>query len=265
MRRLVLFVALVGPLGCRKSAPTTFVRAISEYTAGTYDTLTRHTIFMFGISPYDTPQVSINGYPVDLYSAWMDGYFVWDSLPHITAGEELSLNLQFKDLNGTDREASAKVKVPPLPVLGDVSLDSLYLTVAWGPPDPKEVDFVLVSAAISCRDTAWNPGFGTYDTLIADLDTIHVRLYVPKICSPYPKPIAHIHAYVTVSFVSGPWSGEKDNVKGVKGQYFALATAPDTVSWNRDTTYHLSYGVPPRDPYRLQRLLSEYFGPPYGE
>ncbi len=255
-------MAVILILGCRKSAPTTFIRATSEYGVGFSDTSAQHTVFLFGISPYDTPQVSINGYPMSIYSARMDGYFVWDTVPRITEGEELSLKVEFKDLNGADREASATVKVPPLPDLGMLTLDSLDLVITWNPPDPEKVDFVLVDAYVSCRDTAWNPGFGTYDTLVEAVEVNSVSVLVPKVCSPYPKPIGHVHAFVSISFVSGPWSGEKDNMKGVKGQYFALATASDTVSWNRDTTHHLTYGVPKRDPLRLQELLNRYFGAP---
>jgi len=267
MRRIVIIAAILGIAGwsCRKDVPTVLIRAVSEYRAGRYDTSTEHFVWMFGIYPYDTPRVSINGYPVDIYSAWMDGYFVWDSVPPVSPGQEVELNLQFKDLNGSDREASAVNEVPPVPKLTLVSIDSMYMTVSWESPDPEKVDFVLFHTSITCRDTGWNFESGEYDTLISDPGINTVEVYVPRACSPYPVPIAHTHAYFTLSFVSAPWSGEGDNVKGAKGQYFAMATTSDTVSWNRDTTAAANLPIPKHDPWGIYRLLNKYFGSPYGE
>lgn len=267
MRRIVILTVLfvIAGWGCRKDVPTILIRAVSEYRAGRYDTSTDHVVWMFGISPYDTPQVSINGYPVDIYSAWMDGYFVWDSVPPISSGQEVELNLQFKDLNGSDREASAINEVPPVPKLTLVSIDSQHMVVSWESPDPEKVDFVLFHVSITCRDTGWNFKSGEYDTLISDLEINTVEVYVPRACSPYPVPIEHTHAYFLLSFVSAPWSGEGDNVKGAKGQYFAVATVSDTVSWNRDTTTTVTYPVPKHDPRKIYDLLSKYFGHPHGE
>ena len=72
--------------------------------------------------------MSINGYPVDIYIARMDGYFgyfVWYSVPPISSGQEVGLNL--------------------------VSIDSLHMVVSRESPDPE-----TFYASIACRGTGWN-------------------------------------------------------------------------------------------------------------
>ncbi len=199
MRYLRAFLVLALILGCRKSAPTSFIRAFSI----TGDDGSYHSFTIHAVSPNFEPDVRINGEKIEVEDGW-GGYFEgWDTLPSIFPNSEVQLEVRYKDLNEKEKKATSKVKIPYKPSV-DLRIGYNEVSVYWNKPDEKKVSFVYVN--INCN-------YEEFDTIITDLEVTNVKM---RCYNPY-----YVGAFVAHYY--GPWSGSKDNIKGIKGQYYGGA------------------------------------------
>jgi hypothetical protein len=234
MRYLKLSLALLavgGFAGCRKSSPTSFMRAYSIYYRSPDGQGSWHQFGIAAVSPSFVPEVKFNGrqIPRENIDQGFGEFRGWDTLPTISPNAEVQMEVKYKDLNENDKTASSKVKLPSEPS-ASVSITGGNIRVAWGKPDKKTVSFVYVSIFAYCYDgTRYSSN--SKDTVITDIENVtEVSRTLGTMCAPITNPVYVYAEGIVVNFY-GPWSGSKDNIKGIKGQYYGGTGVGDTASW----------------------------------
>ncbi len=238
MRYLKLSLALLAVgwfAGCRKSSPTSFMRAYSVFIRFPGGQDSWHWFDIVSVSPNFVPDVKFNGRQIPRENIYYGfGEFIGgDTLPTISPNAEVQMEVKYRDLNEKDKTASSKVKLPSEPS-ASVSITGGNIRVAWGKPDKKSVSFVYVEIYAQCY---YYDGDGYYylsnfkDTIITDIENVtEVSRTLGTMCAPITNPIA-VRARGTVVNFYGPWSGSKDNIKGIKGQYYGGTGVGDTTLW----------------------------------
>jgi len=139
------------------------------------------------------------------------------------------MEVKYRDLNEKDKTASSKVKIPPEPYSVSVSITGGNIRVAWGKPDKKSVSFVYVSIYSECYDGV-RYSYNFKDTIITDIENVtEVSRTLGTMCAPITNPVYVFAAGGVINFY-GPWYGSKDNIKGIKGQYYGGSGVIDTTS-----------------------------------
>jgi len=227
--------------GCKKAAPTAFMRGLSMYYATPEGTYTWHSLGIEAVSPNYTPQVNINGYvvPKENISEGFANYSIDDTLPKVSPNTDLQVKVTYYDLNDSKKEASANIKLAPEPAGFSLSITSGQVNVAWAQVDPKAVSFIGVFVDASCLDADYNYQYAQWDTILTDVqEATSISLTLGTLCDEIGDPVA---ARVEAAVMNGvgPWSGAKDNLKGIVGQYYGGTIRSDTASWVASTTYTL--------------------------
>jgi hypothetical protein len=229
MRYLKISLALLavgGFAGCRKSSPTSFMRAYSVFIRFPGEQGSWHHFGIASVSPNFVPEVKFNGRQIpreNIYYGFGE-FGGGDTLPTISPNAEVQMEVKYRDLNEKDKTASSKVKLPSEPS-ASVSITGGNIRVAWGKPDKKTVSFVYVEIHAFCDL------YNFKDTIITDIENVtEVSRTLGTMCAPITNPVA-VFALGTVVNFYGPWSGSKDNIKGIKGQYYGGAGVGDTTSW----------------------------------
>jgi hypothetical protein len=241
MRYLKLSLALLavgGFAGCRKSSPTPLMRAYSVHERILFEgdswserfpseayslswELSWHEFGIASVSPNFVPEVKFNGWPIPRENIDLDfsGFSGWDTLPKISPNAEVKMEVKYRDLNEKDKTASSKVKLPPEPYFVSVSITGGNIRVAWGKPDKKSVSFVYVGIDARCSDGVRDTS-NSKDTVITNIENVtEVSVPLSTMCAPITNPV-EVFAQGRVINFYGPWSGSKDNIKGIKGQYY---------------------------------------------
>jgi hypothetical protein len=247
MRYLKLFLALLavgGFAGCRKSSPTSYMRAYSiherilveedswsERFPSEANEWSRHRFSIASVSPSFVPEVKFNGrqIPRKNIDQGFGEFRGEDTLPKISPNAEVQMEVKYRDLNEKDKTASSKVKLPPEPHFVSVSITGGNIRVAWGKPDKKSVSFVYVGINALCSDGARDAS-NYKDTVITNIEKVtEVSIPLGTMCAPITNPV-YVFALGRVVNFYGPWYGSKDNIKGIKGQYYGGAGVIDTTS-----------------------------------
>jgi hypothetical protein len=247
MRYLKLFLALLavgGFAGCRKSSPTSYMRAYSiherilvegdswsERFPSEANEWSRHRFSIASVSPSFVPEVKFNGRQIpreNIYGGFGE-FSGSDTLPKISPYAEVQMEVKYRDLNEKDKTASSKVKLPPEPYSVSVSITGGNIRVAWGKPDKKSVSFVYVGINAFCSDGARDTS-NYKDTVITNIEKVtEVSIPLGTMCAPITNPV-YVFALGRVVNFYGPWYGSKDNIKGIKGQYYGGSGVIDTTS-----------------------------------
>ncbi len=244
MRKLSIFlaIAVVGVAGCKKAAPTTFIKAGSFYLNYPGGQSSIHDVHITTVSPNYLPTITINGRTVQrdrIETGWGE-YYAQDTLPSVSPQTEVELKVTYYNLNDEQKEASAKVKLPPEPQGMALSTNGGEVNVSWNKPDKKNTDFIYVSIDAVCSDGVIYQR-ATVDTIIADIENVtSVTRSLGSICDEI-DPILTAWVFAAVFNMQGPWSGDKDNVKGAKGQYYGGAGKADTASYVSSSSLKSSY------------------------
>ncbi len=233
MRYLKLSLALLAVgwfAGCRKSSPTSFMRAYSIFYRFPGGQVSFHQFDIASVSPNFVPEVKFNGRQIPRENIYYGfGEFSGsDTLPTISPNAEVQMEVKYKDLNEKDKTASSKVKLPSEPS-ASVSITGGNIRVAWGKPDKKTVSFVYVGIGAFCSDGV-SYSYNSKDTIITDIENVtEFSRTLGTMCAPISNPVAVFAEGIVVNFY-GPWSGSKDNIKGIKGQYYGGIGVYDTTS-----------------------------------
>jgi len=234
MRYLKLFLVLLavgGFAGCRKSSPTSYMRAYSIFYRSPYGQGSWHQFRIASVSPSFVPEVKFNGrqIPRENIYGWFGEFSGWDTLPTISPNAEVQMEVKYRDLNEKDKTASSKVKIPSEPSIS-VSITGGNIRVAWGKPDKNTVSFVYVRIYAYCYDGVRDTS-NYKDTVITDIEKVtEVSIPLGTICAPITNPVGVFALGAVVNFY-GPWYGSNDNIEGIKGQYYGGSYVDDTTSW----------------------------------
>ena len=219
--------------GCRKSSPTAYMRAYSIFYRDPLGSSSWHQFTMSAVSPNFKPDVKFNGRSIPSENVDVGfglGDFVgYDTLPTISPNAEVQLEAKYRDLNEKEKTAKSKVKLPSEPSVS-VKITGDVIRVAWGKPDKKTVSFVYVGITAYCYDGSKDTTI-TEDTIITDIENVtEFSKTKGTMCVGMSNPI-FIYAYGFVGYFYGPWSGSKDNIDGIKGQFYGATGLADTTSW----------------------------------
>jgi len=190
-----------------------------------------HQFGIATVSPNFVPEVKFNGRQIPRENIdYVFGEFRgWDTLPTISPNAEVQMEVKYRDLNEKDKTASSKVKLPSEPS-ASVSITGGNIRVAWGKPDKKTVSFVYVEIYARCYDGV-SYSYNSKDTVITDIENVtEVSRTLGTMCAPITNPVEVFARGIVVNFY-GPWSGSKDNIKGIKGQYYGGAGVASLASW----------------------------------
>lgn len=235
MRRYIVLLGVlaIGAAGCKKAAPTVFIKAMSLYVNDYDGQGYTHRFEILSASPNQIPTVSFNNRTVPddrIYSNFGD-YFGWDTLPAVSPNTEVEMKATYYNVNEEKKEASSKVKLPSEPSGMSLSVSGGEVNVSWGKPDAKTTDFIYAGLDVYCMDNSYNTQYATWDTVITDLEnTTSLTKTLGSLCDEIGD-IAYASVYAVVINMKGPWTGSKDNVKGAKGQYYGGAGKGDTTSY----------------------------------
>jgi hypothetical protein len=191
-----------------------------------------HQFGIASVSPNFVPEVKFNGrqIPRENIDYGFGEFSGGDTLPTISPNAEVQMEVKYKDLNEKDKTASSKVKLPSEPS-ASVSITGGNIRVAWGKPDKKTVSFVYVGIGALCYSGTLDSVITYKDTIITDIENVtEVSRTLGTMCAPITNPVAVFVVGTVVNFY-GPWSGSKDNIKGIKGQYYGGTGISDTTSW----------------------------------
>ncbi len=186
---------------------------------------------MDAVSPNFTPEVKFNGraIPSEKIDLSFTSFGGFDTLPAVSPNTEVNLEVRYKDLNEKENKATSKVKLPAEPS-ASVKITGDVIRVAWGKPDKKSVSFVYVSINAYCSDGSSSVS-NSVDTIITDIENVtEFSKTKGTMCSDTINP-TYIYARGDVAYFYGPWSGSKDNIKGIKGQYYGATGVGDTTIW----------------------------------
>lgn len=242
MKNFILTALALGivVMGCRKASPTTFMKAFSIGGRGFGESFSSHSFTLSAVSPNFIPEVKFNGrqIPRENINTGFAEFYGEDTLPTVSSNTEVSLEAKFKDLNESDKKASSKITLPPEPT-STIKIEGNNVNVAWGKPDKKKVSFIYVFIYTWCSDGSVYIE-NSFDTVITDIEnTTSVSRTIGTLCAPITSPI-EVFAYGGVFNIYGPWSGSKDNIKGVKGQFYGGYGVLDTTSWFASPTNSIS-------------------------
>ncbi|NPB03571.1 MAG: hypothetical protein GXO39_04065 [Thermotogae bacterium] len=259
MRRIAI-ISVLGFLaafsfGCKKAAPTSFMKDLSVYYTVPGSSGSSHYFYILSVSPYHVPTVTLNGYtvPSENISGNMGDFSGSDEQPSISPGNDLELKVTYYDLNEKEQTASAKQKVPPEPAGMNLSVNSSTVTISWSAPN--DVNFINALISISCIDNSYNTADTVWDTTIVDVKNItSVSKSVSSLCAGIGDPV-YISVTGGIMNMNGPWSGAKDNIKGIKGQFYTGAYKVDTATWI-GTTFK---GKPVSHRFDVQKDLKRIF------
>jgi len=189
-----------------------------------------HQFGIASVSPNFVPEVKFNGrqIPRENIDQGFGEFRGWDTLPKISPNAEVKMEVKYRDLNEKDKNASSKVKIPLEPS-ASVSITGGNIRVAWGKPDKKTVSFVYVGIGAFYSDGV-SYSYNSKDTVITDIEKVtEVSIPLGTICAPISNPVYVFAEGIVVNF-HGPWYGSKDNIKGIKGQYYGGSGVIDTTS-----------------------------------
>ncbi|MEO0204349.1 MAG: hypothetical protein ABIL67_04985 [candidate division WOR-3 bacterium] len=233
--RVLLFAGiLMGViLSCRKSVPTAYMRALSAYVNDPYyGDYSYHYFQINAVSPNYKPQISFNGRNIpDENTLYFFGeYSGFDTLPKVSPNAEVEMSGTYKDLNEGEKKISSKIKLPNELSGLAVKITGGELNISWGKPDEKQVSAILVEAYGYCTDGSVYVNF-SWDTVITDVaNKTSVSKTLTSLCRGI-STIVYAEFFAGAGNISGPWKGGKDNIKGIKGQYYGLSMKYDTTSW----------------------------------
>ena len=200
------------------------MRAYSIFFRDPLGSYSWHQFTMSAVSPNFKPDVKFNGRSIPSENVDVGfglGDFVgYDTLPTISPNAEAQLEAKYRDLNEKEKTAKSKVKLPSEPSVS-VKITGDVIRVAWGKPDKKTVSFVYVGITAYCYDGS--------SYVSNSKDTIFSKTK-GTMCGGMSNPI-FIYAYGFVGYFYGPWSGSKDNIDGIKGQFYGATALADTTSW----------------------------------
>jgi hypothetical protein len=194
--------------------------------------LSSHQFIIASVSPNFVPEVKFNGRPIprENIDQGFGEFSGGDTLPKISPNAEVQMEVKYRDLNEKDKTASSKVKLPPEPYSVSVSITDGNIRVAWGKPDKKFVSFVYVGINAICFDGARDTS-NYKDTVITNIEKVtEVSVPLGTICAPISNPDSLFTLVRVINFY-GPWSGSKDNIKGIKGQYYGGSGVVSFKSW----------------------------------
>ncbi|MFZ8832713.1 MAG: hypothetical protein ACO2O5_00685 [Candidatus Caldipriscus sp.] len=110
MRYLKLSLALLavgGFAGCRKSSPTSYMRAYSIFYRSLYGQGSWHMFSIASVSPNFVPEVKFNGRQIpreNIDESFVLGeYSGGDTLPTISPNAEVQMEVKYRDLNEKDK------------------------------------------------------------------------------------------------------------------------------------------------------------------
>jgi hypothetical protein len=174
------------------------------------------------------------------------------------------MEVKYKDLNEKDKTASSKVKLPSEPS-ASVKITGGNIRVAWGKPDKKTVSFVYVGIGAFCSDGV-SYSSNSKDTIITDIENVtEVSRTLGTMCAPITNPVYVFAEGIVVNFY-GPWSGSKDNIKGIKGQYYGGTGVEDTTSWyssSRVAKFERKFNLNREEFFkRMINTIEKHFGIP---
>jgi len=191
-----------------------------------------HRFSIASVSPSFVPEVKFNGRPIprENIDQGFGEFSGGDTLPKISPYAEVKMEVKYRDLNEKDKTASSKVKLPPEPYSVSVSITGGNIRVAWGKPDKKSVSFVYVGIIAFCSDGVRDTS-NYKDTVITNIEKVtEVSMPLGTICAPITNPVGVLAIGRVVNFY-GPWYGSKDNIKGIKGQYYGGAGVFSFAIW----------------------------------
>ncbi len=232
--KALLFAGLlVGVIqSCRKSVPTAYMKAFSAYASDPYGNYSFHSFQLNAVSPNYKPQISFNGrtIPEENISSFLGDYQGSDTLPKVSPSAEVEMSGTYKDLNDGEKKISSKVKLPNELSGLAVKITGGELNISWGKPDEKQVSAVIAEAYGVCTDGSVYVSF-SWDTVITDVaNKTSVSKTLTSLCKGLSS-IIYAEVDAGAGNISGPWKGGKDNIKGIKGQYYGLSLKYDTTSW----------------------------------
>lgn len=226
-----------------------------------------HQFSIASVSPNFVPEVKFNGRQIPRENIYYGfGEFSGsDTLPTISPNAEVQMEVKYKDLNEKDKTASSKVKLPSEPS-ASVSITGGNIRVAWGKPDKKTVSFVYVEIGALCYSWTLDSVITYKDTIITDIENItEVSRTLGTMCAPITNPVAVLAEGIVVNFY-GPWSGSKDNIKGIKGQYYGGTGIDDTTSWfasSRVAKFDRKFNLNSEEFFkRMINTIEKHFGVP---
>ncbi len=270
MRRYLalLSVLAVGVVGCKKAAPTVFIKAMSLYINDFYGQVYQHSFNILSASPNQRPTVMFNNRTVPddrIYSSFGD-YSGWDTLPAVSPNTEVEMKVTYYNVNEEKKEASAKIKLPPEPTGMSLSVQGGEVNLSWGKPDGKTTDFIYAGIQAYCVDNSSNSQRATWDTVITDLEnTTSLTKTLGSLCDEIGEVI-YAQVRAVVMNMVGPWSGSKDNVKGAAGQYYAGAGKGDTATYMPTKAAVTVPDFPETNwAERVLKATDRYFGMPSDE
>jgi hypothetical protein len=252
MRYLKLFLVLLavgGFAGCRKPSPTSYMRAYSiherilveedswserfpsEANSLSWE-LSWHQFTIASVSPSFVPEVKFNGWqiPRENIDQVFGEFRGEDTLPKISPYAEVQMEVKYRDLNEKYKTASSKVKLPPEPYSVILSITGSNIWVAWGKPNKKFVSFVYVGIDARCYYKYYSSS-NFKDTVITNIEKVtEVSVPLGTICAPISNPDSVFTSVRVINFY-GPWYGSKDNIKGIKGQYYGGSSVVSFKSW----------------------------------
>ncbi len=227
----------MGAVGCKKAAPTVFIKAMSMYINAYYGQTYEHRFEILSASPNRKPTVNFNNRTVPddrIYSAFGD-YFGWDTLPAVSPNTEVEMKVTYNNVNEEEKKASSKIKLPPAPTGMSLSVSGGEINVSWGKPDPKGTDFVYVGLDVECNDIDATQ-YVSWDTAITDIEnTTSLTKTLGSLCDELGE-IVYAKVEAAVVNMKGPWKGDKDNVRGAVGQYYGAAGKSDTTTYTASPT-----------------------------
>jgi hypothetical protein len=180
------------------------MRAYSIFYRSPYGQDSWHQFSIASVSPNFVPEVKFNGrqIPRENIDYGFGEFRGEDTLPTIPPNAEVQMEVKYRDITGGN------------------------IRVAWGKPDKKTASFVYVGIYAECYD-----GYYYSDTIITDIENVtEVSMPLGTICTPITNPVGVFALGAVVNFY-GPWYGSKDNIKGIKGQYYGGIGVDDTTIW----------------------------------
>ncbi len=270
MRKYVALLSIlaVGVAGCKKAAPTVFIKAMSLYMNDYDGQGYQHSFNILSASPNQKPTVSFNNrtVPDDRISSGFGDYFGWDTLPAVSPNTDVEMKVTYYNVNEEKKEASSRVKLPSEPSGMSLSVKGGEINLSWGKPDKKTTDFIYAGLNVQCVDNSYNSQYAAWDTVITDLEnTTSLTKTLGSLCNEIGD-VAYAFVYAALINMKGPWSGSKDNVKGAKGQYYGGAGKGDTTSYLPTKATVKAPSLPKVNwGERVLKATERYFGMPADE
>jgi len=243
------------------------MRAYSIFYRSLYGQGSWHQFSIASVSPSFVPEVKFNGRQIpreNIYESVLGEYRGGDTLPKISPNAEVQMEVKYRDMNEKDKTASSKVKLPSEPSVR-VSITGGNVRVEWGKPDKKSVSFVYVRIYARCYDGVRDTS-NSKDTVITNIEKVtEVSIPLGTICAPISNPVYVFAEGIVVNF-HGPWYGSKDNIKGIKGQYYGGAGVGSSATWpssSRVAKFDRKFNLNREEFFkRMINTIEKHFGVP---